>query len=257
MIINFLKSYGLLILIFLFSCGINRKISHSGLVLFKHRFYDSAGNEQLIKYMEKDISVWFKDSCVIYEVNSINLFRENGIEKPWNTTTVKYTYLDLRTMVYSDYRSFTDTATLIRSYTLPDTAIVVWNFFGTKGIIPSNEPYFQLTDTLINNVTYKRFSGKFYFNSDTTTEKTSFMYYMLCNPQKNIFHIHRSFDDRVNIGCNSSRFDFYMADRNKYLSSQYEIVRQSLSDTEKKVFAKWSENNKTAKPEFLESAPID
>lgn len=235
-------------LICLFSCVSYKKITSEGQIIHKHRMYDTKNNETLIKYEEKDLRIWFKDSTVIYEINKLYVNTDSDNKETWYYKTDRYTYLDLKTMIFYDYLNFSDTAKLVRSYMLPTSKFVGWNFYTNHSLVPLTNILMPLSDTLIKHVDYKRLQGENKYKNDSGEEITSiFTYYMRCDKKAALFHIDKDFDDKIN-ECPAVRFDYLITGKNQNtISSAFDYVADTLTIDEKKIFKQWGENAKQSK----------
>ncbi len=213
-----------------------------GIIIQGHRFYDGNLHEIKTGITGYDSKVWFLDSCVIYEMVSLNMYTDSYHKSTSGVTIDRYVYLDLKTMIYYDYSNFSDTATLLRRYTLhPDSTNLTWRFFRHKQLIPSLDSLVAIKDTVVNGKNYKRMQKEISRDEGGKTLKMVCTYYMQCGMPKSIFHLDGVFDDKFN-DCEASRFDYYIVGKpNRYLSF-YEIISDTLSSTEHKIFKKWSQN---------------
>lgn len=234
----------------LYSCFSAKKTENhlsEGHILFSSKLYIS-NKEVPLKYATGGLQVWYKDSNVIYEITSVHSKEFNDVEIEFNIKLENYTFLDLRTMIFYDYNSLTDTATLIRCYTLPDSEYVAWNFYHPKRFLQSYNNLVSMSDTSINNITYKRLlKSRSYANNDSIQSNSTivYTYFMQCNKKGSIFHIDRTFDDLINI-CPATRIDFYYVGKEEeVMSGQIEFISDTLSINELKVFSKWIENSKS------------
>jgi hypothetical protein len=226
-----------------------------GQIILKQRMYDKKNKEIIMKYLEKDKYIWFKDSCVIIEGLSLNTYQIDNDAETWNTEVIKYIYLDLKTMIFHDYKNFSDTAIPTRKYKVADTVCVGWNFYRRSSLVNTNNTVTPAPDTIINYISYKRLKGVNIFFDDQNIETRSYYtYYMRCDKKNTIFHIDRLFDEKVN-DCPAIRFDFDVPGRNaNTLSTSYDYASYKLTKREKGIFKKWAENAKKSKLPLLNTA---
>jgi hypothetical protein len=240
-------------ILLLSKCSVTKKIVSEGQIVHKDRMFDSENNEIVMKYQEKDLRIWFEDSCVIYEVNRLYIHTDEYDKETWYHKVDKYTYLDLKTMVFCNYKNFSDTAIMQRRYTIPDSKIVAWNFYRRQSLSDTNNVLAPAPDTVINNVNYKRVKGINVFLDDEKIERTSYYtYYMRCDKKNTIFHIDRIFDEKIK-DCPATRFDFFVPENTNTISTRYEYVSDTLTKEERKIFKKWAQNAKNSSLPLLKS----
>ena len=235
----------------LYSCFSVKKYEKNiseGHISFIEKLYIEK-EEVPLKYAAGGLQVWYKDSNIIYEITNLYSKSVDDVEVEFGVKLKNYTFLDLRTMIFYDYNSLSDTATLIRCYTLPDSEYVAWNFYYSKRFLQSYNNFLSLPDTNINNITYKRLLKSHTYDNNYDSTQSSFTvvytYFMQCNRKGSIFHIDRTFDDTINI-CPATRLDiYYVGKENKVTSGQIEFISDTLSKDESKVFKKWIENAKS------------
>ena len=181
--------------------------------------------------------VWFKDSCIIYELRINYETRDQSLEQ----TTIKksypvwrYVYLDLRTMICQDYSSFKDTAMPYCNYFLKPTDISsVWEFYKNEKRYNSLD---VITDTVINNTVFKR--TKMFYN---TPAKYYSIYYLNCNAQKNMFDLDKSLNEMFP-DCKTMMIEGFNLNGKLQNRTEYKIISDTLTADEKKIFQKWQQN---------------
>lgn len=231
------------------SCS-GKKVMHQG-VLSQYRYYldfDSTSNFMLPNNFESKI--WFKDSCVIYEVKmltGVTNYTETGMERKEGFEFFKYSYLDLRTLRCQDYFHFSDTALPVSNYQLQKSEGINWKFYYEENQNDLAGTRSTLSDTLINGHLYKRVRlvNKGDRGAYTTT------YYLEHHTKSNIFHINRALDNAYP-DCQVVISEM-KNDVNGPMKSVFriEIVREKLTDRELKVFEKWQQNIETSKLPLL------
>lgn len=198
------------------------------------------GTKDILLMQEK--KMWFKDSCVIYEIRT-NLHttestNEGEIVKK-SFPVLRYVYLDYRRMICQDYLDLKDTALPFCNYVLkPSDPIGIWQFFAPKNELDTLHGVFPLCDTLINNKNYKRFKILYRYYE---YEKAYSIYYFDCNEKQNKFNVNRTLSD-MNPTCKSSRSEFFDETNKLIYRSECNVVRDKLNLTEENIFKQWGQN---------------
>lgn len=227
-----------------------KKILRQGVLTHQVYFTNVEKTDTLPLVNNFESRIWFKDSCVIYEVKvqwGVNHMMENGISRKDGYDILKYTFLDLRTKKCQDYLNFSDTATPVVNYQLQKSDVVSWQFYYDKDPRDSAGIKSFLPDTLINGVTYRRI--RFLNKGDGFAyEKTN---YLDCQSKRNIFHINRALDEAYP-DCQVVRSDM-RTDLNSPLTSVFiaRIDREKLTSSELKIFEKWKNNGISTKLPLL------
>jgi hypothetical protein len=223
-------------------CIVSKTKLNSGLVIQGHRTYDLNGKEIKSELTAYDNKMLFMDSCVIFEMGSVFTYTDPHKKQTTSHLITSYIYLNLKTMIFYEYKNFSDTAKLIRMFsTHPDSTNLTWKFYRRKQLAPSLDNLLRLPDTIINNKSYSRLRCNYnYINKDKNVT-TTFTYYMTCGQDKPIFHIDRVFDEKIDT-CHAVRVDYYISGSKEISTSFYEIISNNLSSFEQLVFKKWANN---------------
>lgn len=214
-----------------------------GLLVHKHRFYDSNRSEHRPQYENRDLKIWFKDSAVIYEINNLVINSDHNNKETSEYAFDRYVYLDLTTMIHYDYKNFSDTAIPVRKYKCNDSSFVGWKFYGYQTNFINPDKLISVSDTIIKDVTYSRMKGEITETEENGTPNTTlFTYYLRCDKRNTLFHVDRRLDEQLN-KCPATRIDIDFPGRSQNtISSFYEYDSEKLTKNEKKVFKKWKEN---------------
>lgn len=241
------KNWLICLFIFLLGCASQKKNSHSGVLLFELRMQHFNSNEIIVPDYSSDIKMWYWGRYVIQRIMLIRIFDSADVHK-WRSEESFYTFLDLKTRNYFRYSSFSDTAKMIQCcYTTTDSLGIEygWNFFYKPAIVKKTEITF-LTDTVLNDVTYKRgisFRNKTLPDKKTIVEPNQ-IYYFHTTQKAPVFTLNHSLTERT--GYPVTRIDFF--DSFKSDHAKFRWIRQirfeadSLTESEKNVFKKWIEN---------------
>ena len=194
--------------------------------------------------------IWFKDSCVVYE---LRIRSETSESTPQGTVVKKsypvwrYIYLDLRTMICQDYHTFKDTATPFCNYVLkPNEPTGIWKFFTFKKFLNRSLNMFTMADTTIDKTFFKRIKvpNKYY------PQNFYKIYYIKCDAAQNIFHLNDTLDE-IYPGCKSTISDFFDSTGKLLIRDKYEIIRDKLTAEEENIFKQWQQNAKKIKLPLL------
>ena len=205
--------------------GVIHKIVH---------FYDEYGNPTFTDVLR----IWYKDSAVIEEIHRINTVTVG------DSTTVTYPlilcrYIHLRTKTYYDYKTFSDTAKIFNKAVLPDSQMrdYGWSFYSDKVLRIKGIPE-SLSDTVIDNITYKRVK----FSFERHDPKKHFVVgYLRCDGRGELFSMEKQYSRERN--CTMVKFfDFEYGREKPYASQEIEFVSDTLTKEEVKIFDVWEQN---------------
>ncbi|HMH23009.1 MAG TPA: hypothetical protein VK563_14580 [Puia sp.] len=190
-----------------------------------------------------DLRIWYMDSFVIEEIKGISIFVDpKGIETR-KLSTEFYTFIDLRSKSFYDYKTFSDTARIIKKYTQPDSVAVFggWNFYAPHSF-HITEPIGKLADTIIKNISYKRVRLVNTIESKTGPWKQITICYLLCG-KKTLVRIDNQLSAKM--GCPIVRYDIQPTPQDRAsLSTEIEFTANTLNPEELKVFNAWEKNMK-------------
>ena len=236
-----------------FTCGYSQK---EGIFKFSTENlpskYDSSRNlPEWLSNMNSFTKIWFKDSCVVYE---LRIRYETRDQTPQGTIVKKsypvwrYVYLDLRTMICQDYQHFKDTATPFCNYFIkPEDTLRFLNFFSKKTSLDITQKKILLSDTVINRTIFKRIKVfyKYYPQQNFYT-----IYYQNCNVPQNIFYFNTTLN-KTYPGCKTVIGDFFDSTGNLLIRDKYEILTDKLTLEEKNIFKQWYQNSLKTKLPLL------
>lgn len=217
---------------------------------FSKTHNDDFANTEKIDWREWT-KIWFKDSCVIYELR-INF--ETRDQTPKGTVVKKsypvwrYIYLDLNTMICQDYQNFKDTAKPFCNYSLKlNDTIGIWKFFAPKIVTDTIPGIATMSDTTINNTLFKRIKLLYKYYRETGDYS---IYYLGCNIPKNMFHLNRTLDEIFSC-CKGTRVE--LLDKNGKVTgrTEYKVISNKLTVEEENIFKQWHKNAATTKLPLL------
>lgn len=238
-----LRSVSLFILfnIFCMSCTRhpNTFNSNSGTIEYKGQLYDTVGNQFSKPALTTNSKIWYKDSLVIEEVRSVQIV-EDAKNSTQTTIIENYRFNDLRSRMTYEYKKFSDTASLIRKYSLDDSIKIYggWNFKFKRKLEYQGTPEF-LSDTTIDQVNYKRIKLTM-----TMGDHLLFIVcYQRCDKKGTIFD-HDPDLSKIT-GCPTVKvFIFSPEKKDIPNSSETNFLTDTLTNEELKVFAAWERNAK-------------
>lgn len=99
--------------------------------------------------------IWFKDSFAIEQVRQIKIDEDGKGRQTTTYPVLLYRFTNLRTAEVYEYKSFSDTASLIRKYIYSDSVKSTggWGFYLYRGLSDSTSIRY-LPDTVINGTKY-------------------------------------------------------------------------------------------------------
>jgi hypothetical protein len=225
------------------SCSSSKSFGfqNSGVLQVNLKLYDTTSNQFLSPFLEIPQKIWYKDSLVIEEVCSVS-----RITDTLNITIQKivldhYRFNDLRTRTVYEYGSFSDTAKIIRKYSLDDDTKMYggWNFKFKRKLEYVNPPE-VLPDTLIDEINYKRYR----LNMPIKNRIVVAICYFRCDIHETMF----TFDPALSkmAGCPLVKtFTFSPAKDDTPTSSEIQFISDSLNEKELKILNVWENNAKS------------
>lgn len=229
-----------LIIIFanLSSCKTQKKGSlpvNEGLLVKTTRLFNNEG-DTVFNY---PLQVWYRDSTAIEMVVSTHSMIDTN-----DVVTVTHPlgfcrYIDLRRDSMYDFRTLSDTATLLRRVALPDSIMKPggWAYYSKKIHIIKETPVF-IGDTTINGQTWKlgifKYSG---YNQFPDNKRIGFF---RCGEPYTLFSLAHGYYEQS--GCRLDRLLDYFPGHDRP-SGDIEITHLSsqLPDSVRTVFDRWEE----------------
>lgn len=179
--------------------------------------------------------IWRKDSLVIEQVRYIKI---DGDSKGDTTTfpVLLYRYTDLRTATRYEFKSFSDTATLIRKFKHHDTIRIYggWGLYKKKRDLVGDGRIEYRPDTTINGRQYRH--AMIFRRRDSI----NYVYDMWILPYKKVTRFSLDYGTYVKTGQPVVGYHIY-PQGNRGLKAVYEIefIADTLSEVDEKVFATW------------------
>lgn len=214
-----------------------RPTGKEGAIQFITRLYDTAGNQRA----SDTITIYYRDSTLIQHITAaVTTLDFNGAATV-SHPTLFCRYLDLRQNAEYDYKTFTDTATLISKSVLSANAIKQygWPFNTEEALAITGEPE-SITDTTMEGVYYKRFRFTL-ANHNPRTEYS--IGYFNCIVGHTMLSIEKTFSRKID--CNLVKlYDYAAGIGQPYGSMEMKPVTDELSAGVTKIFDAWQQRAK-------------
>jgi hypothetical protein len=232
---------------FTISCTGQRKCNNCGMIKYSMKNYNPRIHDYIMdETFWQNPRIWYKDSLAIEEIKQMST-DEDPFGNETKTVSIRhFTFIDIKTRSLYDYTSFSDTAKLIRKYTQSDSIPVPggWTFYGEAKELSGFEPPENLSDTMIDNVLYKRV--KLIYINPTSQEKIreESIAYFRCDIKNIMFSLVKNISKKN--GCPCVRKDQIPTSLKNpvAVSLQIEFVANKLTPEELKVFDAWEKNAK-------------
>jgi hypothetical protein len=199
--------------------------------------YDEETKEWIKPSLSHDLKIWYKDSLVIQESVTVQYWTRYGKDTA-RVFVDHYSFLDLRNMSVYEYPSFSDTARLMRKYKLRPSENLGggWSFFRSN-VNYFSEGYLHMTDTIVENVQYKRVINKVSYN-DTTGEVTRIKVgYFRCDKKGALFNLDKGFPGTHE--CPMVKFEFIVQPKQPWIRTEIDFIANNLSEKELSIFNVW------------------
>jgi hypothetical protein len=154
---------------------------------------------------------------------------------------LKYRYIDLRKKAWYDYRTFSDTAKIIKQGPLPDSVFTDdgWAFYSAKALQIEGSPQ-SLSDTIIEGVNYHR--AKFHLIRQDPRRNFE-IGYLIADKNKSMFSLEMPYSKSIN--CVMTKiYSFNSSKSWPYVLTELLQRSNSLTDQEIGVFKAWENNDK-------------
>ena len=232
--------YTLAFLLIFFGCGHSNKTNpkeQCGSISLIMKVLDSSKNSFIEDTLVRRI-IYYRDSSVIYEVPEIQISNTIYTDAEISDTKrgiYQFTFLDLKYRSFYDYNTFTDSARLNSKYTEPDTgASFVWKFYDNQ-FIEEVDKSLPLSDTIMDNIAYKRYTVKRIYESPKDTLRVTF--YFNCD-RKGMFRFIGNFSDKI--GCPAIMIDEVRTGISKsFIRREIKYDSDTLTPYQHKVFDAW------------------
>lgn len=182
------------------------------------------------------LEILYQDSFVIQNTQVLKIvsyFKDSTIM----TAIPSNSYIiDLRSMCFFKYSSFSDTATLLGDFTISKAeAEGVWVPFFNNSIDSTIGKLNVLSDTVILGVSYRRIKATEKAEGSNTSES---IFYLRCDMKGSMFGLYAS--SLTTFDCPIWRRDYLPAKLEKPVPSiQLIHMADSLSQHEQNIFATW------------------
>lgn len=231
---------GLLAAIVIFcGCYSPKKITNTGVVVYKHKVkYPGSVTFIKMEYI-RDAKVWYKDNFVIEERSAFTSEKDIYGKETTNEYVDHYSFINLNTREYYDYKNFSDTALPLRSFS--DSATITSNggnnFWGIKNTTFKTGGVL-ISDTTFDGVTYKRvWKDSLYGVGTGQPFKTHHIAYLRCDLKGMPISIETKLSERI--GCPVVRSYYNSLNGGMDFVSELDKIADTLSAKELKVFLAW------------------
>jgi hypothetical protein len=229
--------------IFFVGCRTNKNLpsrQHAGAIVIRtlvKRINESDSAFRPMKY-NHDQQLLFKDSFFIEDRIAVETVTDMNGNESWKAYIQKYIFVDLPSRSLYDYNSFSDTAILLRAYTQADSAFKEgYDYFGFKKSVFGEQTQI-LPDTLIDHITYKRLrSDTVYKKQNGDKRIESYIAYLRCDKSNSIMVAEKAQSKKI--GCPVVRVDIIDYQSSYVISTRWDMVADTLTPQELKVFAAW------------------
>jgi hypothetical protein len=205
---------------------------HDGItVFFTTAFYDTTGNLAFTDTLK----TWYKDSIAVQELHKIRRTTYDG-NSTVDYPVFAYRFMNLRTSKWFDFSSLSDTATILKSGSIPEAGFPDggWNFY-SKGGIPISGGITKLHDTIVDGIKYQLVK----FNlAGESAEKSFNIGFVRCGMKSTMFSLEKTFTHQNN--CAMTKMLGYSLRNNRPFSKlELEYVADTIPSTIISLCSKW------------------
>ena len=221
------------------SCGCQNKGISFGIVRVKIQIFDTITTPLLKPLLATDYRIWYKDSLVIEEIKLIRFMTDTAGKKSTDVTVTHYTFVDLKSKSFYDYKNFSDSAGMVKKYSQPDSIPVNggWNFYFKRDVEYIGSPQI-VDDTIMSEIRYKRVK----FNTQKGKNVYISIGYFRCDKIGSMFKFDYSYSDKM--GCPLVKIDEFPVTKGNRMGAEIDFISDTLSEKELKVFDSWEKNEK-------------
>jgi hypothetical protein len=233
---SIISSLFILIIITFTSCASGQpaaSVKNIQVVEYITQHYEPAANDLSNPFWSFKDKIWFKDSVAIEEVRQLNIHENAKGIKSQEYAIRHYRFSDLRKGVVYEYKSFSDTATLIWKYAYRDSVQVIGGW-GFNYVRHGDGTYEILSDTVIDDISYKRAK----VSRGTKELPYIIICYFRCDKKGTIFNLDPFLSDII--GCPLVKiYNFSPVKKGLHITSEVKFLPDTLTSEELKVFAAW------------------
>ncbi len=224
------------------------QVDRQGYVIQTQKFFDSSKNTYLFSELLPEFKLWYRESFSIREIDSIYHEEVSGKTTKYSVNPLKFYFIDLHTKIFYEYAKLNKNEPLLKSFQVVDTMKMlypsIYIFFGSKDsasrINMPNEKYFEIPDTLIQGIKYKRLKCLHQMNYHGKTYETVWIPYFRYDIKKSILHLSKEFDEKMNWPM--VKLEVFDVKFKTLLEINY--VRSELTKEETEIFDAWEHNAK-------------
>jgi hypothetical protein len=202
---------------------------------FRKISYQIVNNESSIQLSSSD-NVWYQDSVGITELSIIQSVQTDSRDTIY-PVTVGYRFVDMRKKWVYEYRTLSDTATIVQKFGKADSAKPPggWSFYRTAAI--KFDSLLVIGDTSINDITFRKHRYVQHFQGRRfLTEILS-----RCDRKGTFFLLDVGVSNAI--GCPMVKGTSLTPDgRLPTQSAEIEFISNTFPDSVRRVFAAWKRN---------------
>ncbi len=220
-----------------FGCVSSEKLKNCGSVKLKLRLIEKKTGQEIPVPFYEDFHFFFLDSMIICEQIALNVRTDENNNETKERVIKGYTFIDLPSKTYTTYKTFSDTSSYIKHYKQPDTGRVEggWNFISTPDPDSVIGPP---VDTVINGIAFCKYLCK---KSSSNQEIFSFIFVKKKPTTIPLYFTFRHEFTR-SLGSPVTRVENIVEKDSYNLSSEYVLLKNTLTKEELSVFTRWKKN---------------
>lgn len=200
-------------------------------------------NPAFVPIESVDDTLWFRNDFFIQQLRATSASFINDKLISYSKYTLCYVLVDTKNQQYYEFSSFSDTAKIIRTYRNPDTVSGIHSTalrYYHKDTTFNVDKAIPLKDTLINNISFKRFM--LYDSVEKNDYQQTLqikIVYLDCRRKGRFPFSSQSNYYQKQKGCPIVRKDIIKPEVGGYFYYEYVLLNNSLTLHENKVFDAW------------------
>ena len=223
------------------------QFDRQGYVTLSRKYFDSSQNKYVLPALLIESKAIYRNRFAIREMDSIYHEEKNDKTIRYEIYPIKYFFIDLKTKKFYEYSKLEKNIKYSREFLLQDTMKeypFAYIFFGSKDsaskLTMPNEKYFEIPDTLIEGIKYKRLKCLHQMNYQGKNYETVWIPYFRYDIKKSILHLSKEFDEKMNWPM--VKMEVFGIKNRTLLEINY--IRSELTKEENEIFDAWERNAK-------------
>jgi hypothetical protein len=212
---------------------------YAGVVEFVIKLVDPSAPANAEPLWTVPVKIWYNDSMAIEEVATLHFITDSKNNTTQRIDINSYRFVDLRKRSIYVYKSFSDTAAIIKKYSFDDKTAETgggWQF-NTKKDSDYIGEHERLTDTTIADVKYSRIKLKRKWNELFFFSTLFFR----CDILKSPFTFYSQLSQQI--GCPAVKFLSEYPNHKKFSTlEEINFLRNQFTPDEMNVFSVWARN---------------